>query len=259
MARPSGNRSLAAGAIWTGVALLALVGFAGSIGRGVTVFKTRSAPAGEVRALSRLDTRSTDAVATLLGLEPGTEAYSDIHRQYRRFLGKFYQYPTATLLHVAPAAVFMLLAPFQFSRRLRSRHPGWHRWSGRVIVAMAIPIGLSGFFFGLLMPFGGALEASAIALFGGFFLVALSRAVVAIRRGDVTRHREWMIRMFAVAIGVSMVRVAGTVLLLVTRQGPEAWFGHSVWIGFVTTVALAEWWVRRTRAVTSRRPLAILL
>lgn len=73
---------------------------------------------------------------------------------------------------------------------------------------------------------------------------------MAIRRRDVEHHREWMIRMFAIAIDVSVVRITGTVLGALTREGPEAWFGQSVWIGFVITLALAELWIHRTRGLS---------
>src|SRR4051794_22117475 len=40
-----------------------------------------------------------------------------------------------TQLHVIPGALFMILGPLQFVRRIRTRYPTFHRWSGRVFVA----------------------------------------------------------------------------------------------------------------------------
>jgi hypothetical protein len=119
-----------------------------------------------------------------------------------------------------------------------------------MLVAAAVVSVSSGLFFGLLMPFGGAAEVVAIALFGGLFLAALGRAVVAIRTGKVALHREWMIRAFAVAIGISTVRVFGAGLdLLLTPAGvrPDRVFVLSVWAGWVATLAAAELWIGRTR------------
>lgn len=238
--------------LWCGVILLVFVGFAGSIARAFGVLESVVFTDGPAPELSRFDRGSTLFIATLLGVERGTPAYREIDDQNRRMLGKFNRHPTATLLHVLPAALLVILAPLQFSRRIRSRHIQWHRWSGRVIVVIAIPVGISGLFFGLLMPFAGTLEASAIAAFGGVFLFSLMRAFIAIRKGDVARHREWMIRMFSVVLGVSTVRIAGTLLAVLTREGPEAWFGHSIWIGFGSTVAVAELWIRHTRPSSQR-------
>jgi uncharacterized membrane protein len=237
-------------ALWSGVVLLAVIGVTASVARGSGVLDSRAFWNSPVPELSRLDRENMRVIGVLLRFEPGTAAYRDIEAQNIRFLGRFNQHPTATLLHVLPAALFMVLAPLQFSRGIRSRHRRWHRWSGRVIVTIALPVGLSGLYFGLLMPFAGVVEASAIVLFGGLFFFSLIRAFIAIRQRDVARHREWMMRMFAVAIGVSSVRIAGTILFVLTRQGPEVWFGASVWIGFLATLALCEVWLRHER----RRP-----
>lgn len=233
-------------AIWTGAIILALIGVAASVGRTISVVEGLRGPQ-PAPELSRLDENNTRLLAKMLGVQPGTFEYEDGMVQIRRFLGKFNRYPVPTLLHVVPAALFALLAPLQFSRRIRTRHIRVHRWSGRVLVAIALPIGITGLIFGLFMPFAGLLEASGVAVFGAFFLFALVRAVVAIRHKDVANHREWMIRMFSIAIGVSTVRLVGFPLLLLTRKGPEAWFGHSIWLGFGLTLLAAELWIAATR------------
>ena len=184
--------------MWTGAIILALIGLAASAGRTFSVVEGLRGPQ-PAPEMSRLDENSTRLLARMLGVRPGTQEYEDGMAQNRRFLGKFNRYPATTLLHVVPAALFALLAPLQFSRRIRSRHIRVHRWSGRVLVAIAIPIGITGLFFGLFMPFAGLLEASGVAVFGALFLFAVVRAVVAIRHKDVATHREWMIRMFAIA------------------------------------------------------------
>lgn len=233
--------------LWATVILLAAIGFIASVARGAGVIASVYLTDGPPPELSRIDRGNIRFMAALFRVDPGSEILRDVEEQNRRMLGKFNRVPTVTLLHVVPAALFMLLAPLQFSRRIRSRHRRWHRWSGRALVALALPIGLSGLFFGLVMPFAGLRESSAIALFGALFLFATGRAFVAIRARDVERHREWMIRMFAVAIGVSVVRLVGSVWAAITLQGPDAWFGYSVWTGFGVTVAAAELWIRRTR------------
>jgi hypothetical protein len=109
---------------------------------------------------------------------------------------------------------------------------------------------LPALYFGLLMPYAGLGEALAIGLFGGLFLLAITTAFMAIRRGQVARHREWMIRAFAIALAISTVRLVGAVVdIALTPAGfrqPEL-FVFSIWIGWIATVAAAEWWIRYTR------------
>ena len=100
------------------------------------------------------------------------------------------------------------------------------------------------------MPYGGPGEALAIAIFGGLLLVALTKAVVAIRDGRVAEHREWMLRAFAVALAIATVRIVAVPFdIAFTPLGldPRRQFVLSVWTGWLITVGGAEVWIRRTR------------
>jgi uncharacterized membrane protein YozB (DUF420 family) len=50
-------------------------------------------------------------------------------------------------------------------------------------------------------------EASAAVVFGLWFLTCLVLAVRAIRRDDIVHHRRWMIRAFAIGIGIGTTRI----------------------------------------------------
>ncbi len=165
--------------------------------------------------------------------------------------GRFAANRIVTLLHVVLGGVLLILGPLQFSRRIRSRHIQLHRWSGRVLVVttlvLVVPTGL---YFGVLMPFGGASEAVAAVLFGGFCMAAVVRAFLAIRNGQVALHREWMIRAFAILIGISTIRVVGLVLdltLTPAGYGPRELFALSFWTGWLITLGAAELWIRLSR------------
>ena len=101
-------------------------------------------------------------------------------------------------------------------------------------------------------------EAAAIGLFGGLFLLAMTRGFLAIRKRDVALHREWMIRTFAIAIAISTVRVFGAVLDIALAPmgiGPQAIFVLAVWAGWIVTVGVAELWIRRARPPVVEAPL----
>lgn len=170
--------------------------------------------------------------------------------EVRRFDARFAAHPFLTLLHVLPGGLLLALGPLQFSRRIRNRHIRFHRGSGRLLVLATLVVIGTALYFGLLMPYGGPSEALATALFGGFGLAAVIRAYRAIRSGQVARHREWMIRAFAVAIGVSTIRVVGAVFdLVLTPAGyrPPEIFAISLWSGWLLTLGAAELWIRSTR------------
>ena len=211
-------------ALWCGVAILAAVGVSAAIGRAVSV-----AHGGLAYA----------QLSQLLPAEMVSEAY-----EFDRW---FAAYPVLTFLHVLLGGIFLTLAPSQFSSRIRKRYVRFHRWSGRVLVLTALPIGLSGLLLAALFPYGGPAAASAAFAAGALFLVALIRAFVAIRRRDVARHREWMIRMFSVGLGIATVRVVGLLLFAITGARFQDIAGLSFWVGWVSTFAAAELWIRHTR------------
>jgi uncharacterized membrane protein len=211
-------------ALWCGVAALALLGVAAALGRAASV-----AGGG----------LTYDQLGRLFPAELVQEAF-----EFDRW---FATHPAHTFAHVILGGLFLALAPLQFSSRVRERYVRLHRWAGRALVLVALPVGLSGLFLGALFPYGGRAAASAVFVAGALFLLALVRAFVAIRRGDVARHREWMIRMFSIGLGIATVRVVGLLLLVVTRSSFQESAGAVFWLGWVSTFAVAEVWIRYTR------------
>lgn len=123
-----------------------------------------------------------------------------------------------------------------------------------MLLVIAIPATITGFHLGVLMPIAGMGEAIVIALVAALFAFSLTRAFVAIRRGDIITHREWMIRACAVAFGVSVVRLAGVVIdfALTPRGVPVTQlFVLALWSGWIATVLGAELWIRTQRVTVT--------
>ena len=191
-----------------------------------------------------------------LGLAVGFLAFTGIGASVGYFLRESYnpgflEYPTIVALHVVFGAVYMALAPLQFIRRIRSRHIGYHRRAGRVLVAVAMVVGLTALFMGLVIPFSRWMEGVLIVLFGSLFLFALSKGFVHVRAGRVAPHREWMIRAFAVALAIATQRLIFIPSLLVVGDptyGQVVTLSVAAWsAALVVHSSLAEVWIRLTR------------
>jgi len=163
----------------------------------------------------------------------------------------FLRYPTIVALHVVLGGVYLALAPFQFIRRIRSRHLAYHRRAGRALVAIGLLVGMTALFMGLVIPAAGWPERVLIGLFGSVFLVALAKGFLHVRSGRVALHREWMIRAFAVALAIATTRLIGIALLLIVGSptgGQAATIVvASFAVAFVLHASVAEAWVRATR------------
>ena len=229
------------------MAILCAVGIAAGVSKTLDVFAVLGAGATDPHRLSERDQMLIDQLASIVGVERGSARYQDAVAGGLAFQRTYTTYPIGTLLHVIPGAVLLTLAPLQFSARVRRRHIGLHRWSGRLLLAVILITGLSAFFFGIVTPYAGTPEAVAAVVFGGLFLFSGARAFLAIRRGDVTRHREWMIRMFALALAISTVRLVFPLLMAGSSAAMRDLFALSLWISWPVTLTAAEIWIRRTR------------
>ena len=108
------------------------------------------------------------------------------------------------LPHAFAGATALLLAPFQFSARLRRRSLRLHRVLGRLYVAgvavaapTAIPVAI------ILGP-PSLVMAATVQSCG--WLVTTAVALYCVRRGDIRQHQEWMIRSYPFAMVFVLAR-----------------------------------------------------
>ena len=167
---------------------------------------------------------------------------------------RYIQHPWITLLHIVPGLLFLTLAPLQFVARIRKRRIGLHRGLGRILAICAAISGLLALVVNFRFPaFGGISTQAATVFFGAVFLFSLTKAIRHIRRKEVGPHREWMIRTFALAMGVATIRVFLVLLMALSELSLEEVFGASFWLGFSVNLLVAEVWINHTR-VAGRLP-----
>jgi len=165
--------------------------------------------------------------------------------------------PAPLVVHVVGAFYYALFGAFQFSARLRRRHPGWHRTSGRILVGAGLAVALSGIWMTLFYSGapGGDLLWAIRLLVGSTMAAAIVLGFTAIRRRDIAAHRAWMMRAYALGLG------AGTQMF--TEGIGEALFGTgdlskaiSMGSAWVINVLIAEWVIRRPALRRTRRARA---
>jgi uncharacterized membrane protein len=159
----------------------------------------------------------------------------------------FARHMALTLIHILPGGLFLAFAPLQFVPSIRQKHLQVHRWMGRVLVVCGLIIGVSALIMSYKMNIGGPNETAATTLFAIVFLICLMKAYLHIRRKEVERHREWMIRAYGVGLGVATTRPIVGMFFAFRRLTPHEFFGIAFWLGFTITFLAAEAWVDYTR------------
>jgi len=121
-------------------------------------------------------------------------------------------FPLPVVLHILSVVPYSLLGAFQFSAGLRRSRPGWHRAVGRVLVPLALAVAGSGLWMTLAYPTkpgAGALLFGFRIAVGVGMAASVALGFAAIRRGDVARHRAWMTRTYALALGAGTQVLTG--------------------------------------------------
>jgi len=109
--------------------------------------------------------------------------------------------------HIFASSIALALGPFQFIASLRTARPALHRWAGRIYLGIGV---LFGGLSGLLVAFnayGGPIARAGFACLAFAWLYSGLRAYQAIRRRDITSHRRWMIRNFALTFAAVTLRL----------------------------------------------------
>src|SRR5262249_55791998 len=106
----------------------------------------------------------------------------------------------------------------------------------------------------MLPVFGSFSTKVGVVVAGVAFLICLVQGYVCIRRREIALHREWMIRTFAIGLGLSSFRVLIPLLMIppLNATFTEAW-DPVVGLAFVMNAVVAEAWINAPR----RRPQPI--
>lgn len=113
------------------------------------------------------------------------------------------------LPHGLAGACALLLAPMQFSDRLRRRFLTLHRTTGALYVLGALVLAPLGMYIEYLDEAQGAARSFTIETLiqGGLLMVTTLIGLGFALKGMITQHRQWMIRSYAVALTFLEIRV----------------------------------------------------
>jgi uncharacterized membrane protein len=169
--------------------------------------------------------------------------------------------PLPVVLHIVSASVYAILGPFQFATGFRRRWPGWHRSVGRLLVLCGLLVGLSGLWMNQFYPHpagDGELLYAFRLLFGSAMVVSIVFGFAVILRGDVIRHRAWMMRGYAIGLGAGtqvLTLLAGSLIF-----GPPSVLSRALLMGagWVINLAVAEWAIRKRPAPPARLASAVV-
>ncbi|MFT5630993.1 MAG: putative membrane protein [Gammaproteobacteria bacterium] len=155
--------------------------------------------------------------------------------------------PYSLFAHTVAGATYGVIGPLQFGRVLARKFGRLHRIMGRIFVGAGVFLSLSSLSLLWQFPDGAtAFVSSARLVFGIALGVALIKAMVAIRARDIARHRDWMIRAYAVGMGAAMVSIVFIPIYIITGKPPMGITSDIAFVGsWLACIGFAEWVIYR--------------
>ena len=148
-------------------------------------------------------------------------------------------------VHIVGGMVALLLGPLQFVRGLRDRLPRVHRTTGRIYLA-GIVLGSLGGLYMARLAYGGTPARLGFALLAVSWLVTSAMAYRRIRRRDVDRHREWMIRSYALSFAAVTLRLEQVGFAALGTDFTTGYVAVA-WLAWVPNLVVAELYLRWSR------------
>ena len=156
------------------------------------------------------------------------------------------------MVHILTALPPLFLGWIGFSKRMRKRSLSFHRTNGNIYCFCIWVSALTGFYLGAGNDGGWLSRIGYCALATTWFATTWMGFTTAKSRNFI-KHREWMIRSYAVTLAVVTVRPIHFVPMFVDI-GDINWSPIAAWGCWLPNIILAEIYVRRTDFKGQLRP-----
>jgi uncharacterized membrane protein len=163
------------------------------------------------------------------------------------FKARFATMPLFAAFHVLGAGAALVIGPLQLSRTMRTRALNVHRWLGRAYLTAVMLGGLGGLMLATIAA-GGLVGRVGFAFLAVIWLGSGAQAYLAVRRGDLVAHRQWMIRNFSLTFAAVTLRIHLPVLTGGFGVPFDDAYATVAWLAWVPNLVIAEWFVLPTRS-----------
>lgn len=147
-------------------------------------------------------------------------------------------------LHIIPGMLFLLLGAHQLIPYFRIRNYPRHRLIGKLFLILSAIIFSTAIILGVMYPFGDYLESIVTFIFGIFLLFCTYRAYRSARDQQFVAHRNWVTRIYFIAIAVSTIRGLAALFIALGLGNLQTVFGLAFLSAFVIHAFVVELWIK---------------
>jgi uncharacterized membrane protein len=158
-----------------------------------------------------------------------------------------YQYPAFHVLafvHIVLGLVFLVTGAYQLIPHFRNKYRKFHRLVGKIFFSTGLVVAITAIWMSIFYPYGDYLETLTTLIFGSFILYGIIKAYQYARSKEFRLHRNWVIRVYYIALSVASIRVVATIIIALTGHPLTDVLGLSFVIAFSIHLLLVESWLR---------------
>ncbi|MBN9415794.1 hypothetical protein ABS71_17695 [bacterium SCN 62-11] len=159
------------------------------------------------------------------------------------FYDKYVAHLWLVRTHGVTGALNLLLGPWLLSSRVRNNWPCWHRLLGKLYFLALVPAALTGLALSCI-AYGGITASSALVFLSMGWAYSGWRAYQSIRVGNVSAHRLWMFRHYALTLAAVSLRIQSAWRLGLGEDFP-AIYAQCAWMSWLPNLLLAECYIHR--------------
>jgi len=152
-------------------------------------------------------------------------------------------YRIAFFAHVYTGMFVLLTGMLQFPTYIRCNFPTFHRWCGRVYAYFIIIVtGPAGLIMGIYGN-GGWVSRSAFCILAVLWVIFTYKGVTAAINRNITVHRIWMYRSYALTLSAISLRLWKWVIVLLLQPRPMDVYHVVSWLGWVGNLLIVELYI----------------
>jgi len=144
------------------------------------------------------------------------------------------------------SVIFALLAGFtQFSDHILKKHRNIHRVIGKIYAYDVLFINFPAAMIMAVYANGLLPGKTAFVVLDCLWFWFTYKAVAEIKKGNIVKHKQFMIRSYALTLSAVMLRTWKIIILSFVYVDPLHLYMIDAWMGFVPNLLFAEWLIRR--------------
>lgn len=160
---------------------------------------------------------------------------------------KLSHYKLAFFSHVFTSIFVIALGITQFSKTIRKRFSFIHKLSGKIYVLLILLVASPS---GLIMAFyanGGLIPQISFSILSILWFIFTLKAYTNILKRDFQKHRDFMIRSYALTLSAISLRLFKYGIVTVFELPPIDTYQIIAVLSWTVNLVIAEWVIRGTR------------